>query len=204
MNFSINTTLSEILNGTGGILVPVDPTEKKEGSPDYRGAIERQIKTESGYKTVARLELSGWNSASNSIGTALAQGAIVVLQSSLLSPAALPSLYAQNLTFNCARFLDDWAYQQKIRYKIKDFQELNGIDTQHTAPYTSLVENYIARELAVYKNILLYTSLRRFPFYQFGKTAYYLKDLDYHVKLPWERVFEISLTVQPTFVKKTI
>lgn len=150
------------------------------------------------------LSYAGWNSASNSIGTALAQGAIVVLQSRLLSPAALPSLYARNLTFNCARFLDDWAYQQKIRYKIKDFQELNGIDTQHTAPYTSLVENYIARELAVYKNILLYTSLRRFPFYQFGKTAYYLKDLDYHVKLPWERVFEISLTVQPTFVKKTI
>ena len=64
MNFSINTTLSEILNGAGGILVPVDPTEKKEGSPDYRGAIERQIKTDSGYKTVARLEVSGWNSVS--------------------------------------------------------------------------------------------------------------------------------------------
>lgn len=64
MTFSINTSLSEVLNGAGGILVPVDPTEKKEGSPDYRGAIERQIKTDNGYKTIARMEVSGWNSVS--------------------------------------------------------------------------------------------------------------------------------------------
>lgn len=65
MTFTINSTLAEVLLGAGGILIPVDPTEKKEGSsPDYRGAIERQIKTESGYKTVARFEVSGWNTVS--------------------------------------------------------------------------------------------------------------------------------------------
>ena len=150
------------------------------------------------------LSYAGWNSASNSIGTALAQGSIVTLQSKLLPKDKLPSLYAQNLTFNCERFLDDWAYEQKTRYKLKDLQELNGVNVDHTAPHTELVEKFIARELSIYKSILLYGNLRRFPFYQDEKQAYYLKDFKYQVTLPWERIFEIALKIEPTFVKKSI
>jgi hypothetical protein len=147
---------------------------------------------------------AGWNTASNSIGSAIAQSSIVTLQAKTLPPELLPSLYARNLTYNCQRFLDDWAYEQNTRYKIKDLKELNGVDSEHTAPYTDLVERYIARELHIYKNILLYANLRRFPFYQNGKDAYYLKDFSYEVRLPWERIFEISLSIQPKFIKKAI
>lgn len=145
------------------------------------------------------LSYSGWNTASNAIGSAIAQGAIMSLQSKLLPPKQLPTLYAQNFKFNCARFLDDWAYQREIRYKVKEFEELNGINANATAPHTDLVGNYIARELGVYKQLLLYTNLRRHPFYTDGKAAYYLDDLDYQVQLPWDRTFEIDLKVTPRF-----
>lgn len=145
------------------------------------------------------LSYSGWNTASNAIGSAVAQGAIVSLQSRLLPPEQLPTLYAQNFKFNCARFLDDWAYQREIRYKVKEFEELNGINANATAPHTALVANYIARELGLYKSLLLYTNLNRHPFYTDGKAAYYLDDLDYQVQLPWDRTFEIDLKVTPKF-----
>ena len=58
------------------------------------------------------LAYSGWNTASNAIGTAVAQGNIVSMRAHDLPQNELPRLYAQNLTFNAARFLDDWAYQK--------------------------------------------------------------------------------------------
>lgn len=147
------------------------------------------------------ISYAGWNSASNSIGTALAQGVIVTGQSKILPSEALPGFYAQNLKFTCARFLDDWAYQRKIRNKVGDYQKMNGINADNTAPYTELVEKYINRELGFYKNLLLYANLRRFPFYQDAFYAYYLHDLSYQATLPWNRIFEIRLKVFPTFGK---
>ncbi len=147
------------------------------------------------------ISYAGWNSASNAIGTALAQGVIVTGQKKILAKEELPKLYAENLKFICARLLDDWAYQRKIRGKIGNFQELNGINADNTVPYTGLVENYINRELAFYKKFLLYANLRRFPFYQNNNAAYYLQDLSYKATLPWDRFFEIRLEVIPTFGK---
>ncbi|MCI2109853.1 MAG: DUF4127 family protein [Acidaminococcaceae bacterium] len=147
------------------------------------------------------ISYAGWNSASNSIGTALAQSVIVTGQRAILPQKELPYLYAQNLKFTCARFLDDWAYQRKVRSKVGEFQEINGINADNTLPYTELVENYINRELAFYKNFLLFSNLRRFPFYQDNTGAYYLQDLNYKATLPWDRFFEIRLKVFPTFGK---
>ncbi len=150
------------------------------------------------------LAYAGWNTASNSIGTALAQASIVYAQGQKLPQDKLPSLYAQNATFTLARLLDDWAYQKKIRSNIKDLEDLNGVAANNTRPHTALVANYIARELYFYKQLLLYGSYRRHSFFQQGKTAYYLKDFDYSVELPWDRYFEIKLILHPTFVKKEI
>ena len=147
------------------------------------------------------LSYAGWNSASNSIGTALAQGVIVSGQKKILPKEELPRLYAQNLEFICARLLDDWAYQRKIREKIRLFQEINGIDADNTIPYNNLVEEFIDRELVFYKNFLLFANLRRYPFYQDKDCAYYLQDLAYGVTLPWDRIFEIRLEIFPTFGK---
>ena len=147
------------------------------------------------------ISYAGWNSASNAIGTALAQGVIITGQSKFLPKEALPALYAQNLEFICARLLDDWAYQRKIRSKVDNYQKINGINANDTRPYNELVENYIDRELSFYNKLILWGNLRRYPFYQDETTAYYLQDLTYEATLPWDRIFEIRLKVFPTFGK---
>jgi hypothetical protein len=148
------------------------------------------------------LSYSGWNTASNAIGTAVAQGNIVTGQAKHLPKEKLPSLYAQNLTFNAARFLDDWAYQKLIRPHLAFLGGLNG------APETPVQENslaaatqYTSRELGFYTTLLTWY-LRRVPFYQDENgTAYYLRDLTFEMAFPWERAFEITLKLHPVFGK---
>jgi len=148
---------------------------------------------------------AGWNTASNSIGTALAQATIFTGQKLLLPQKDLPALYAENLRFNCARFLDDWAYQKLIRHKINLFADYNGIASiEDTSPYTNLVENYINKELTIYNKLLLLSNLRRYPFYKDNTAAYYLQNLSFHATLPWERIFEIRLQVFPIFGKLSL
>ena len=147
---------------------------------------------------------AGWNTASNSIGTALAQATIFTGRIKTLPAESLPSLYAENLKFNCTRFLDDWAYQKLIRHKISFFSDYNGIYINSTTPYTSLVEGYINRELTIYNSLLLTTNLRRFPFYKDANSLYYLQNITFQATLPWERTFEIRLNIMPTFGKLSL
>ncbi|MDD3396285.1 MAG: DUF4127 family protein [Acidaminococcaceae bacterium] len=144
---------------------------------------------------------AGWNSASNAIGTALAQADIFTGRLATIQEEDKPSFYAANLRFNLARFLDDWSYQRLIRHKIAQLEEFNGISTTNTAPHTKLIEQYINRELQLYSKLLLITNLRRHPFYQNDQDSFYLTDLEYRLTLPWERTFEINLKVYPQFGK---
>ncbi len=147
------------------------------------------------------LSYSGWNTASNAIGTAVAQGNIVSGQAKRLPDQALPSLYAQNLTFNAARFLDDWAYQKMIRPHLSILGKLNGAPEPAVQDTTlPAATRYMNRELAFY-NTLLVWYLRRTPFYEKEGTAYYLRDMTFDAAFPWERAFEIVLKVHPVFGK---
>ena len=147
---------------------------------------------------------AGWNTASNSMGTALAQATIFTGRMKTLSSDKLPALFAENLQFTCARFLDDWAYQKLIRYKLRLFADYNGITVDSTKPYTSLVENAINSELGIYNKLLLFSNLRRYPFYKDSDSAYYLQNLSFQATLPWDRIFEIRLQVVPTFGKLSL
>lgn len=145
------------------------------------------------------LAYSGWNTASNAIGTAVAQGTIVSGQSRLLPKEQLPNLYSANFKFNFARFLDDWAYQKLIRPRMAELQDLNG-----TAPgkdgYAKQALQYVGRQIGIY-NTLLTWYCRQFPYFEDAQQAYVLNDARFGVDLPWERPFEIRLDVIPEFGK---
>lgn len=64
MSITINTTIAALLANATGVLYPLNPEEKVEGGPDFRGSIEKQEKVGEGYKTLARFEVAGWNAVS--------------------------------------------------------------------------------------------------------------------------------------------
>jgi len=146
------------------------------------------------------LAYAGWNTASNSVGTAVAQATIVSGQALFLPRESLPDLYARNVTFTLARFLDDWAYQKLIRPHLSALGPLNGAEPAVSENSAAAATAYTARELTVYKTILT-LALRRHPFYQDESGSYYVEDLDFVVGFPWQRAFEIGLKVRPHFRK---
>lgn len=143
---------------------------------------------------------AGWNTFSNSAGTAIAQAVIFAVRCQKLPPELLPSLYAANLTFTAERLLDDYVYQKLFCPQLKqalgsrnyDAYDLTP-DGQHLAQ--ELTRQYLNRKTAE----LLHYNLGRTPFYSMPEQDYFLTGLSASVYLPWNRVFEIGLDVTPAF-----
>ncbi|MGL5207222.1 MAG: DUF4127 family protein [Acidaminococcaceae bacterium] len=142
---------------------------------------------------------AGWNTVSNSVGTAVAQASIFTGQKQRLSEKEIPSLYALNLQFNLERFFDDWAYQKAIHYKLAKLLEIREMDPYALDYNTFKVSQFIKKELDVYKNTLFYDNLCRYPFYSDKEKDYYLSSVDINIALPWERIFEVELSTKVTF-----
>lgn len=143
---------------------------------------------------------AGWNTFSNSAGTAIAQAVIFAGRCRQLPQELLPSLYAANLAFTTERLLDDYVYQKLYCQQLK--QDLTSRsydpydltpDGQHLAQ--QLTQQYLNRKTAE----LLHYNLGRTPFYSTPEQDYYLTGLTAFVYLPWNRVFEIGLDVKPIF-----
>jgi hypothetical protein len=110
---------------------------------------------------------SGWNTASNSIGFAVAQG--------LLAKEMSESDRKNMLS---VRLLDDWAYQANVRQEVKrnviDAMEINGV---HLGSSRSMVEAETSARL------------NRFAAEKFGTFSV----PKFAAKHPWDRMFEVQI-----------
>ena len=165
---------------------------------------------------------AGWNTFSNSSGTALAQSVIFAgrlrelrqheaeqsfaigekptnaLQATVkqASSAAVASLYAANLNFTVERMLEDYYYQKCIHPKLRPYLESFGTTPTDLEPEEKTQTEYrIQERLALYADLLYWRSLSRTPFYADAHDAYYLDDLKVGAKLPWNRIFEVDLNI---------
>lgn len=143
---------------------------------------------------------AGWNTFSNSAGTAIAQAVIFAGRCRQLSQEELPALYAANLTFTTERLLDDYVYQKLFCPQLKQALESRDYDAYDLSPdgqrlAQMLTQQYINRKTAE----LLHYNLGRTPFYNTPEKSYYLTSLTAAVYLPWNRVFEIGLDVNTAF-----
>ncbi len=108
---------------------------------------------------------SGWNTADNSIGYALAQGQL-----------------SQKMSFKDRekllkiRYLDDWLYQANIRYRVA-----LAIDKQ---------DFKLKYDLGKYYNKVL--GATNVLFAKYIQDEPYLKGTDYMIEFPWNRLFEIN------------
>ncbi len=142
---------------------------------------------------------AGWNTVSNSVGTAVAQASIFTGQKRRLSERDMPALYALNLKFNLDRFFDDWVYQKAMHYKLSKLLKIREMDPYALDYDTLKVSKFIKNEIQVYKTTLFYDNLCRYPFYSDKTNDYYLSSIDIDISLPWERIFEVGLTTETTF-----
>lgn len=146
---------------------------------------------------------AGWNTVSNSVGTAVAQASIFTGQKERLSEKDMPSLYALNLQFNLDRFFDDWVYQKVMHYKLAKLLKIREMDPYALDYDTLKVSRFIKNEIQVYKTTLFYDNLCRYPFYSNKTKDYYLASVDIDIKLPWERIFEVDMSTKVTFGTRT-
>jgi hypothetical protein len=144
---------------------------------------------------------AGWNTFGNSSGTALAQGllfsgALRRLVSEKQSEEAIATLYAENLRFTCERMLEDFAYQKLLHAELRaNLEALGSEPTALTVAEKQATERYLQARLSLLADLLLHGNLKRTPFYQGAGKDYYLKELTLGVQLPWNRVFEVELTL---------
>lgn len=161
---------------------------------------------------------AGWNTFSNSSGTALAQGIIFagrlrelqtqqntkateVLSKTTLANADdscqdIAALYAANLLFTAERMLEDYYYQKLIHPKLRPYLESFGVTPTDLEPEEKQwTEHRIQERLALYADWLCWRNLSRTPFYTDSHNAYYLTDLKVGAKLPWNRIFEVDLNL---------
>lgn len=109
---------------------------------------------------------SGWNTADNSIGYALAQGLL----------ANNMSMDQKNSLLKI-RLIDDWLYQANIRPKIiKRFFKINPSEQYNLGLETDKINSVISEEL-------LYKS-KDYSFFQ---------KFNFKTILPWQRLFEINV-----------
>lgn len=142
---------------------------------------------------------AGWNTFSNSSGTALAQSVIFtgrLRQLQQQGSEQIAALYAENLRFTCERIMEDFVYQKLIHPQLRPYLASFGITpTNLLAEDKQATEYYIQKRLSLYALLLLQANLGRTPFYSSQDKNYYLKNLLVGVQLPWNRIFEADLTI---------
>jgi hypothetical protein len=152
---------------------------------------------------------AGWNTTSNSIGTAVTQASIftkALKKESNLAEAI--AVYKENLEFLTARFLDDLYYQKEINPYINKQLQRRKIDPYHlqTAYYQTNAQ--VQKMMVSRGKHLLREGLRKSPITirtDQGLEQIVITDLEIQTYLPWQRTFEIWIkpTLALTVVKKS-
>ncbi len=135
---------------------------------------------------------AGWNTTSNSIGTAITQGSIFTGTIRYESPKNHLSLYAAHLTFLINRFLDDWYYQKEIQPVINRDLKNAGANPYHLKKEYDITSDRINRLLKSKAESFFRRALTDKPIV-IGAGEYRLHSISFDCKLPWDRTFEILL-----------
>lgn len=149
---------------------------------------------------------AGWNTASNSIGTALSQGILFGLGSDGNTPSgSLPARRNHQVQFLLARFLDDWAYQKDVQDQKNTWLQMVGTNPYELGYVSEQIASQVHHEMEGQFYQLYRKSFFHIP-YRFttnGETREFgLADANFSLSFPWQRTFEIRLQVDPKWIRK--
>lgn len=141
---------------------------------------------------------AGWNTTSNSIGTALAQVSLFLNKKKDVEPEQLPYLYKKNFEFTITRIIDDWLYQKDIKPAVNKYIRWQGINPYRLGDKKEYTMKQINNYIHSKQESLFYKNLAKYPFYTTPTKDYYLTNWSVELSLPWERTFEIAIDLQTT------
>lgn len=143
---------------------------------------------------------AGWNTTSNSIGTAVTQACIFT--KTLTNEKNLPetiALYKNNLEFLTARFLDDLYYQKEINPYINKQLQRSHIDPYNLGNSYYRTNDIMQKMMLSKGKHLFHEELSNRPISIHtteGEQQIIITNLEIQTYLPWQRTFEIW--IKPT------
>ncbi|MEG6584099.1 DUF4127 family protein [Dendrosporobacter sp. 1207_IL3150] len=146
---------------------------------------------------------AGWNTTSNSIGTAVTQATVftATLPNTINDDRELLKLYKDNLTFLTARFLDDWYYLKEVQPFINNRLKASIIDPYNLGSHYAQTNTIINQFMQNNCRQLFNTKAFRHPIEiktAQGKLEAAVTSIKLQTHLPWERTFEIYLKPEIT------
>lgn len=143
---------------------------------------------------------AGWNTTSNSIGTAVTQAALFTGSIRERTDQDQLGLYALQISFLVSRFLDDWYYQKEIQPTINKQLLAAHINPYHLGEHYAQTNDRIGRLLTMGADRIFRQTLADKSLLIVDK-EYRIISLTVASSLPWDRTFEIKLTPTLTFVE---
>jgi hypothetical protein len=156
----------------GRLVALADVAYANGGDPELLGALER-TGAGRGLRGYA-----GWNTASNTLGTAIAQLCLEVVAARASRDAGLASR-----RFLACRLADDYEYQTCLRPRAVEQAAALGADQFALGEQAPQLEEYVRRELAPQAQAR-YASVT-------GRSPEELGELK--ISLPWRRLFEVEV-----------
>jgi len=149
------------------------------------------------YKLIA---YAGWNTASNSVGTAVTQAEMVLAGRSSSDLATLLARDLDRIGFLAERFLDDWYYQKMYRTALNDMLLQQKINPYALGADRKKVSQRIRREMTDSFPRLVGRHWRDAQIILTANSAAVFTIADWKIEfgLPWDRTFEIRLDLKPT------
>lgn len=140
---------------------------------------------------------AGWNTTSNSVGTAVTQAGIFTLmqRQSLPTEKAL-DVYAHNLRFLSERFLEDWYYLKDAHGSINRKLQVKSVDVYQLADYEWQANALLQKEMSKQARILENSAAFQAPVFAVtpdGKKELSIRRIAVQSAFPWPRTFEIGL-----------
>ena len=145
---------------------------------------------------------AGWNTASNSIGTAVSQAEIYL--TALNQGLEQDRVVYSNLSNLNNRICEDYYYLKdvidlvNINLKKKGYSNVYDLDLEHNYKWAvDMMEAAMNQRLVQYKTSDAFTKS-----FWLKNTEYAVTDMQISLYFPWPRTFEINLKASPTLRKK--
>lgn len=155
-----------------------------------------------GYPVNSLIAYAGWNTASNSIGTAVSQAEIYL--TALNQDLEQDRVVYSNINNLNNRICEDYYYLKdvidlvNINLKKKGYSNVYDLDLEHNYKWAvDMMEAAMNQRLVQYKTSDAFTKS-----FWLKNTEYAVTDMQISSYFPWPRTFEINLKASPTLRKK--